>query len=99
MVWHENIAGTEKSFARRGVQEEFAEVKMKTMVQPARRAAFEGRRPMNHSETAIKFRSNPREMMPIGLRCHRRGFHGRNVAAFGRKPQIEIQENLIAMTR
>ena len=99
MVGHENIAGTEKSFARRGVQEEFAEVKMKTMVQPARRAAFEGGRPMNHSETAIKFRSKPREMMPFRLRGQRGGFHDRNVAAFGRKAQIEIQENLIAMTR
>src|SRR5437667_1347161 len=99
MVGHENIAGAEKAFARGGVQEEFAEVKMKTVVQPARRAVVESGRPMNHSEPAIEFRSKPREMMPFRLRRQRGGFHSRNVAAFGRKPQIEIQENLIPIVR
>ncbi len=56
VVGHEDIDGTEQSFARGGVEQQFAEVPVKRVVQPAGGAAFQGEGPLHHGEAAIKLR-------------------------------------------
>ena len=71
MIWHEDIYRAKQTFPCGGMQEEFAEMQVKTVIEPASGPAFQGYGPVNNSETAIKFRCEPREMMPVRLLCER----------------------------
>ena len=60
------------------MQQQFAEVEMKMVVEPARGAVFEGDGPEHGGEAAIEFRIESREMMPLRLLRQGCGFHGGN---------------------
>jgi len=78
------------------MHEQFAEVAMKRVVQPAGGLVFESDGPVNHGEAAIEFGGESGKMMPIRLLGERDWFHGTSVAAFGRNPQIKNQKFVAA---
>jgi hypothetical protein len=92
MVRHEDIDWTVQGFARGGMEQQFAEMGMKALIQPAGNSMFHRKRPLDDGKSTIEFWSKAREVMPLRLWRQWRWFHLASVAAFVRKPQIENQQ-------
>ena len=56
MIGPEHVNGTKQIFARSRMEQQFAEVQMKPVIQPAGGAAFEGNGSLDNSDSAITFR-------------------------------------------
>jgi hypothetical protein len=56
MIGHEDINWAEKALAGCGVQEQFAEMKVKVVIQPASGATFQGGGPEDDRKAPIEFR-------------------------------------------
>lgn len=89
VIRHENVGGAKQALPHDSVQEQFAKMQMKTIVEPARRPAFEGDCPENRGEPVIEFRGQSREMMPFRLHCQRHSFHSSERNGFENKAAIK----------
>ena len=75
MIRHEDISGTEQTFAGGGVQEQFAEMGVERGVQPARGAWFQSDRPQHGGKPLMMLRRKPGQMMPDWLWREGNRFH------------------------
>lgn len=62
VIWHQAIRRTKQIIPDKHVQHGLAEPCMKQLVKPSRRAAVDAHHPMNAGESAIKLRTQPRQM-------------------------------------
>lgn len=99
MIRHENIGRAKQTFTRGGMQQQFAESKMKEFIEPAGCTMFKSDCPVNYGKPLVKLRIEPREMMPFRLRSQRDGSHKLNVATIGRERQTENHSFFVAATR
>ena len=84
MIRHQAIDGAEQRFARGCVQQQFAELLMKTITQPAGRPFFQSEIPVNECMRLIEFPIQAREMALMGAvvsRSRRRKEAGRSKAS------------------
>ena len=68
VIRHQDIGRADEALTGGGVQEQFAEMEMEQVVQPAGGASFQSESPVDHGKAAINFRRQPGKMVHRGLR-------------------------------